>query len=79
MSQYRIREAVVSVHVWRDHFRRERRFLAERRVAVLGPLAFWWPVSNGDWRRKESEAVIDMENDIGLRQPLAMRYFEVEP
>jgi hypothetical protein len=77
MAEYRVREARVQVcngyHCWR-----ERRFVAERRISVLGLLSWWWPVWDFAWRRTEAQAVEDMHWDASMRAPLAKpRLYEV--
>lgn len=78
--EYRIREARVTVS--RPYSScTERRFIAERRVTLLDirvlEFGFWWPVINAEWRKHEIHARSDMENDIEMRLPLNVRYFEV--
>lgn len=79
--EYRIREARVSIQRKYANWT-ERRFLAERRVLIINSrfvkLGFWWPVINSEWRRHEVEAQSDIEDDMFLREPLSVRYFEVE-
>lgn len=70
VPQYRIREAVVEVC---NGFRgwHAVRFIAERKVMVLGLFGFWWPVLDGEWRRSEEEARRDADTDAKLRAPRA--------
>lgn len=67
---YRVREAVVEVCIGSRCWR-ARRFIAERRVRLLGVLPVWWPVANGEWRRDSDLARADAEGGARLRKPLS--------
>lgn len=67
--EYRVREARVEVcngyRCWH-----ERRFIAERRLTLLGIISWWWPVIDCNWRKTAHESRIDAERDADLRKPL---------
>ena len=63
---YRIRWAVVDT---RDGKR--RMCLAEAQISLFwGLFKEWWPVTDGGWRRYESEAREDIARDREIRAPL---------
>ena len=77
-DKYRVREAVVCVCNGYRQFS-ARRFIAERRLSVLGLFEIWWPVTDGKWRKSEEAAKADADHDAHLRSPLAEpKLFEVE-
>lgn len=66
---YRTREARIEVcngyTCWH-----ERRFHAERLVR-LWFLSWWWPVTDGAWRKTREEALRDVEYDRHLHGELS--------
>ena len=50
----------------------ERRFIAERKIKILGVFLFWWPVINFEWRSTQEAAMRDIEHDAHIREPLVV-------
>lgn len=67
---YRIREARVEVCNGRRCWH-ERRFIAERRITLLGLFSWWWPVRDSMWHAVPEQARLDAERDAMLRAPLS--------
>ena len=49
---------------------RERRYIAMRRISVLGIFSFWFPSECSEWRLTFDEAHKDAKRDAALRAPL---------
>jgi hypothetical protein len=68
-TEYRVRWARITV-CGRFDTHVERMCIAERRTRLFWLLPIWLPTTNADWRNSENQALLDIEEDRALHQPI---------